>query len=463
MTLWLPGAAAMAALIGGSAFFSGSETALFFLSPEEQRDLDKRGPGGAAAAKLLAAPDRLLSAILFWNLLINLTYFVVSVIVGGRLVAAGHPAAAGFFSVLGLAGVILFGEVLPKSVAVSAPAAVATAVALPLSVAARLVDPVGPRLEALTRALTRTFWPTLKPEQYLSARDLEKAVEAATENRAVAGPEREVLHNVLDLSEVFVEELMRPRGTYLSLSEPVTRESLGGRLPPGGFAALFAESPPAGGRGRESVPEVDRVLMLDDPAVLGAAAGADLSHAAVPLPFVPWCATAARALAVQAETGRPAVGVVNEYGETVGVITADDLVDGVLRPDASRVRRILAREPVRPRGPAADGGAETYEVEGLTTLRYLLRKLDLPEDLTGTDPVTVNGLLHEELKELPAEGDACDWHGLRLTVERADGRDVRRVRVERLPEPAPANGGRPNGRAFGGRTSDDELPARATP
>ena len=436
LSLWLPGAAAMAALVVASAFFSGSETALFFLSPEDRRALAARGPGGAAASRLLDRPDRVLTAILFWNLLINLTYFVASVVVGGRLVAGGHAAAAAAFSVGGVAGVILFGEVLPKGAAVSRPTAVAAAVALPLSVAVRLVDPVGPRLEALTRALTRTFWPHLRAEQHLSADDLERAVEAATRDRAVAGPERQVLHNVLDLSEMTAEELMRPRGTYLSLAAPVSRADLGGRLPPGGFAAVSAD-------GRGDAGATDRVLMLDDPAVLRGPDDADLAAAAVPLPFVPWCATAAAALAVHAETGRPAVGVVNEYGETVGVITADDFVDGVLRPDASRARRILAREPVRPRPADAAHPAGWYEVEGLTTLRYLLKTLDLPDELAETDPVTVNGLLLEELRDLPRAGDACEWHGLRLTVEEAAGRDVRRVAVERasVPDAAPAGGG----------------------
>ena len=426
LSIWLPGATAMAALVGGSAFFSGSETALFFLSPDDRRGLKTRGPGGAAALQLLDRPDRLLSAILFWNLIINLTYFVVSVVVGGKLVEAGHPAAAGVFATGGLAGVILFGEVLPKGAAVSRPSGVAAAVALPLSVAVRLVDPALPRLDALTRALTRTFWPHLKAEQSLSADDLEQAVEAATRDSAVAGPERQVLHNVLDLSEIAAEELMRPRGTYLSLEAPVTRADLGGRLPPGGFAAVSVD-------GRGDAGAVDRVLMLDDPAVLRGSDDIDLAAAAVPLPFVPWCTTAAAALAVHAETGRPAVGVVNEYGETVGVITADDFVDGVLRPDASRARRILAREPVRPRPADAEHPGGWFEVEGLTTLRYLLKTLDLPDELAETDPVTVNGLLLEELKELPRAGDRCDWHGLRLTVEEAAGRDVRRVAVERVP------------------------------
>ena len=128
--------------------------------------------------------------------------------------------------------------------------------------------------------------------------------------------------------------------------------------------------------------------------------------------------------------------MVNEYGETVGVVTFDDVIDAILRPDASRARRLLRSEPVRPRSPAEPGGPETWEVAGLTTLRYLLKRLDLPDELTETDPVTVTGLLLEELEQLPEPGDGCEWQGLRLTVENAVGADVRRVRVERLPPPA---------------------------
>ena len=448
--LWLPGGLALAALTLVSGFFSGSETALFFLSPDDHRGLARGTAAQRAAGRLLDAPDRLLAAILFWNLLVNLTYFVVSVLVAERLLRAGYAAGAGVVSLGGLASIILFGEVFPKSVAVAAPKTVAGLVALPLGLAVRAVDPLAPRLEALTKALTRTFWPKLEAEDYLSADDLERAVDAATETRELAGPERQVLRNALDLSDMTAEELMRPRGSYLTLRSPVRRSDLGGAWPPGGFVAVADPAPPdpepaAGDRHRNpSAANADRVLTLESAAALTGPNPAEedprLDRRAVPLPFVPWCAPAASAWALLVETGRPAAGVVNEFGETVGVITFDDVIDGVLRPDASRARRLLKSEPVRPRPPAEPGGPMTWEVAGLTTLRYLLRRLDLPDDLPVTAPVTVTGLLSEELERLPAPGDACDWRGLRLTVEQTAGTDVRRVRVERLPEPPPTPG-----------------------
>jgi len=437
-SLWLPGGLVMLILTLISGFFSGSETALFFLSPEEQRDLARGSAGQRAAARLLDTPDRLLAAVLFWNLLTNLTYFVVSVVVAEHLLSANYAATAGAVGLGGLGAIILLGEVFPKSVAVAAPKTVAGLVALPLGLAVRAVDPLSPRLDALTVALTRTFWPKLETEEYLSAADLEHAVEAATNTRELAGPERQVLRNVLDLSGVTAEEIMRPRGTYPTLQRPVRRSDLDGRIPPGGFVAVIDPiNDPVEGSAKPnlSAASAEYVLTLDS---ADAALGDDpndpdarLDGRAVPLPFLPWCASAASAWALLAETGRAAVGVVNEYGETVGVVTFDDVIDAILRPDASRARRLLLSEPVRLRSAAAEE-PETWEVAGLTTLRYLLKRLELPDDLEETDPVTVTGLLLEELEQLPEPGDACDWRGLRVTVEEVVGADVRRVRVERF-------------------------------
>ncbi|HEX6987250.1 MAG TPA: CNNM domain-containing protein, partial [Planctomycetaceae bacterium] len=64
--LWLP-SLAMLALVAASAFFSASETALFYLSPDELRSMRAGPPREQAAAALLGSPDRLLTGLLFWN------------------------------------------------------------------------------------------------------------------------------------------------------------------------------------------------------------------------------------------------------------------------------------------------------------------------------------------------------------------------------------------------------------
>ncbi len=141
-----PWLVAMGVLILFSALFSGSEAALFSLQNRGRRQLARSGVGGRLAAGLLQQPERLLSAILFWNLLINMTYFAITAIIGGRLEADPNagPSVAVPFTVASLVAIIFFSEMLPKSVAVMAPLRFSIVVGPPLAMAVKVVDPLLP-------------------------------------------------------------------------------------------------------------------------------------------------------------------------------------------------------------------------------------------------------------------------------------------------------------------------------
>ena len=81
----LPMLAAMVVLMACSGFFSASEAALFYLSPRDRRGMTSGTPGEQAATNLLQDPDRLLSAVLFWNLVINVAYFAIASVCSIRL------------------------------------------------------------------------------------------------------------------------------------------------------------------------------------------------------------------------------------------------------------------------------------------------------------------------------------------------------------------------------------------
>ena len=319
--LWLPGVVAMCCLVLASGFFSGSETAIFYLSRDELRSLQIGRSRERLVAALLRDPDRLLTAILFWNLLINLTFFAVSVATARRLMDHELPAAAGLVSVLSLAGIIVFGEVLPKGLAVAFRRPIAILVGWPLAVSVRVLDPVAPGLRGATRSLRRVFWPRLTREPYLEVDDLEKAIEFSNVGKDVIRREQQVLHNILDLSEMTVEEVMRPRGTYDVWAPPVHREDVRGRLN-----------------------DTDYLLIQDDaPDSISAAVPLNALPAIPPLNIeacgetvihVPWCAPLSSTLEQMRSNLVSLAAVVNEYGETVGVLTYEDLVDNDPGPTA---------------------------------------------------------------------------------------------------------------------------------
>lgn len=408
---WVPGVIAMVALICGSAFFSGSETALFYLTHDELRGFRVGTKRQRSVATLLSDPERLLTAILFWNLLINLCYFAVSIVVAQKLATHGHRAAAGVFALVGLVAIIVFGEVLPKSTAVVFHRRLSTLVIWPLSSAVRVLDPVIPFLQHVSRSIRRAFWPHVKREAYLDADDLERAVEVSPSGQLNA-IERDVLHNVLDLSEIPVEEVMRPRGTFVTRIAPVHLADLNHEVPPSNYLMIID--------GRES--NVEKAVPLSRFSVIPEK---DLQLAAEEVVHVPWCANLAVTLQMLRDNFASVASVVNEYGETIGVVTYEDIIDTILMPQPSRTRRLLKREPVLEVAPGK------YHVDGLTTLRYLSARLQIEFDSEEESQSTVAGLFHEQLKRLPANGDSFEWRGFDLKVIDVSDKGTIRVMVSR--------------------------------
>ena len=123
--------------------------------------------------------------------------------------------------------------------------------------------------------------------------------------------------------------------------------------------------------------------------------------------YVPWCATVAGVLG--AMLGRRQVAaVVNEHGETVGILTFDDILDTIFSGTPSRSERLLRRAPIR------RIAAGVWHVTGMTSLRRLARYFHV--ERPASKSVTVAGIVQEVLERLPQPGDECRWGPFRFRV-----------------------------------------------
>ncbi|MEZ5949792.1 MAG: CNNM domain-containing protein [Planctomycetaceae bacterium] len=424
MALWLPGVGVMLALTILSGFFSASETALFSLSRNDLQAFLEGSVLERRIVALLGDSSRLLTAILFWNLVTNLSYFAVSVVVARRLALAGYPEGSWMIGALGLVSIILLGEVLPKSLSVVFPRRISLFVVWPLALSVTVLDRVIPPLLMITRGLKRGFWPRLEQEVFLEAEDLEKAVDLSSQSSEMIQHERKVLHQILDLKETTVEELMRPRGTYITVTEPVVWRDLGRSLPPGGFAAVV----------EPGTDQVCGVYWLTG-TIYNPKKG--LRSFRETVVYVPWCAHAARALSMMREKLCHTAVVVDEYGQTIGMLSQQDLLDSIFTVSTTPTRLIHTRDTL------LKIGDETYHLDGLTTLRFLAQHLNLPYDPEAEPSVTVAGLLHQLLRRFPEVGDQCVWQGWRMRVFDVSGPSRIRVLLERDRENSTSQGRTP--------------------
>jgi len=390
-----PWLAAMLVLIFCSAFFSSSEAAFFYLHRADRRRMSRGSRTQRAAAALLNEPDRLLTAVLFWNLLANLAYFTIASIISIQLERDGHATGAGVFAVASLLVMIILSEMLPKSLAVLKPAGLAAAVCVPLTAMVRLLDPVLPVFRVANLLSRRLLWPRFRPEPYLCVGDLERAVELSTTDAALLEQEQKVLQSIVLLSEIRADELMRPRIQFLSFPPPVSLADLQGRMPPSGYLLV-------------TEPDSDEVAAAITLRSLSNIPTEQLEHHARPVVYVPWCTTCAEVLEAMRRQGRQVAAVVNEFGETIGILTFDDILDTIFSRAPSRSERLLRREPIRQIG---DG---LWHVTGMTSLRRLVRYFGT--ERPASKSVTLAGVVQEVLERLPQPGDECRWGPFKLKV-----------------------------------------------
>ena len=405
----------MVVLIGCSAFFSASEAALFYLRSADRRALATGNPAQRVAASLLADPEHLLTAVLFWNLVTNIAYFAIASICSlslERNPGIGGSGAA-TFALLSLMTIIFFSEMLPKSLAVLSARTVATLVGVPLTATVRLVDPILPALRLANLLSRRLIWPHFQAEPYLEVSDLERAIELSTSDSQLVEQEQAVLRNIVVLSDIRVDELMRPRMQFVAFRPPVSLADLEGQIPSGGYLLV-------------TEPDSDEVASAIDLKELSDIPRRHLEHHAEPVLYVPWCTTAADALQQMKTRDRDVAAVVNELGETIGILTLDDVLDTIFTYDASRSARLLNRRPIQPAEPGL------WHATGMTSLRRLGRYFNV--ELPVTRSVTVAGIVQQKLQHLPGVGDACRWGPFQFKVIDAPERGQMMVQLSRTDD-----------------------------
>lgn len=395
-----------------SSFFSASEAAYFSLTLSQRRALAQGSAAARLAYRLSMRSERLLMGILFWNLAINLLFFSLA-----SRAALGLPVTAHstLLTIAALVMIIVFGEFLPKSLAILNPVVVVQLVAWPLAVALRMIDVFLPLIRVVNEASRRLLWPGLKPENYLEQADLERAIELSTDDANLAEQERQVLRNVIQLSEISVEEWMRPRTQYRSFVPPVNIEHLKGERTPSGYMLVTNSS------GRELTSAINLNAILEG----------DLSNLAGKrklLVVIPWCATIAEALRKLRDKRRRVAVIVNEHGETIGILTWEDIFEAILHSEDSTSHRELARAEVRLVSPGV------WLATGMTKLRRLERLMG--RRLSVSRNLTVGGVVQEQLHRLPEEGDVCSLDDLSLEVVEARGRGEMLVRISEAPQVA---------------------------
>jgi CBS domain containing-hemolysin-like protein len=413
-------------LLCGSAFFSGSETALFSLSRLDLQQLRRqRHPQAATLHALLDEPRRLIVSILCGNELVNIAAVANMT---GILVALYGEARAGWIAVFVMLPLLLLvGEVTPKTIAVSNPRrASADVVARPLRIWLRVVAPLRWLIRTLSdRITTWIVGPQRSPEHLLQIDEFQSLVEDFAEAGRVKASSRVLINKLLAAGTTEIVTIMTPRSSTAFIDA-----ALGPTAAIEKFKALRHWRVPVY---REHRDNLIGFLYAEDVLRLHLD-GADLESARLeetlrPPIVVPLTKKVDEMFDFFLRNDARAAAVLNEFGGVAGFITVNDVLQFIFGPLTSRAE---VETPVRRIAP------DVYDAPGDTKLAEFNRVTNF--GLQDPRMTTVGGVAFRHLDRLPQVGDEVVVEGQTITVLEMDAHRIARVRVARgvAPEVAPS-------------------------
>ncbi|RME24277.1 MAG: HlyC/CorC family transporter [Deltaproteobacteria bacterium] len=416
-----------------SAFFSGSETALFSLQPIDRRALSPDGTGPVES--LLRQPRRTLASLLIGNEFVNV---LLSTVTAG-VVFSVFPERPWINVVLLTPLLLLFGEVLPKTLALRLNRRVAPIVAPVLLWFSRVVTPLRWVLTQIAELfLVATGGGGLRQEAALQEDRLLRLLEEGRASGAVGQMEEEMIQKVFEFGDLTVSRLMTPRPDIFSLSLMTPWPELLDQVRRHGHSRvpIWQGNPD----------NIIGVLVVKDllphlAARLREAEDADADPRDLPLPprqlqkvlrpayFVPTSKRAEDMLAEFREQKFHMAIVVDEHGNVAGLVTLDDLLAELVGELLDEVDELTD---------------EVTEVEeGVYTIRGHMDVDDFAERFGVTLPEgeydTVAGFVLDLAGTVPEKGTELEWEGLTFTVRGLEGKRITELCV-RIPQERTAAG-----------------------
>jgi CBS domain containing-hemolysin-like protein len=406
------------ALLMASAFFSGSEAALFSLSRLDLQKLRReRHRNSEALHALLDQPRRLIISILCGNEMVNIAAVVNLTSI---LVTLYGPGKAGVVSVLVMLPLILlFGEVTPKTVAVSNPVRVsANLIAGPLSLWVKLVTPLRWVIRGMAdRITTMIVGENTDPENILRVDEFRSLVEEVAKEGELNATERVLIHNLLDAGDSEVVEIMTPRTRTFFISDSTPVPEALERFRNGRHSRV----PVFSGHRDNLVGFIhaeDVVRIVLDGVDLRLLSMEDLVHPPV---VVPLTKKVDEMFDYFQDHNCRAAAVLNEFGGVAGFVTITDVLNSIFGPIAGRV----AGEDLH-----SETDQDAYEVPGDMKLTDFNNLTNF--GIEDSRMTTIGGVAFRHLDRLPKIGDTVCVDDIRIEVLEMDAHRIARVRVERI-------------------------------
>lgn len=427
-------------LIALNGLFAMSEFAIVSARKTRLQQRAEKGDAGAAVALEIASePTQFLSTIQIGITLIG----IVAGAIGGIAVAnglAGYfteiPVLAPYAGALSMTLVVLvitylslvFGELVPKRLALNNAEAIATTVARPMKILSRVAAPLVFILSGSTDAVLRLSHTRPSSEPPVTEEEVKILLEAGTEAGVFEEAERSMVEGIFELGDLRVGSLMTPRPDIIALDlddsdeENLKKMILSGRSNLPAYQGKLDTI-----AGMVSAKAVLARMVEGGPPDIRASLGKPT--------FVPETLPVLKLLEQFRQSGVHIALVTDEYGSIQGIVSLHDILEAIVGDVPSFGEPVEAPIVAREDGSwLVDGSTPVDDVRDVVSVGFF------PGEEEGHYR-TLAGLLMFLLNRIPVTGDHVESTGLRFEVVDMDGKRVDKVLVMRTP--AEESGGGP--------------------
>lgn len=417
-----------------NAFFAMSEMALMTSRKIRLKQMAEHSRGARKALDLAEHPDNLLSTVQVGITAIGVLtgYFggeSIGLMIADRLGDVdwireyARTVGTAVAVVLITAAQVIFGELIPKRLALTNPERIACKVAIPLDLLSRFARPIVGSLGAINRFVLRLLGIKDDARGAITEEEIQLLVSESHEQGVIDADERNMMTRVMRLGDRTVESLMTPRMriAWLDAAADLEENLQTMRETP------YARYPVYRGSDADVIGVLEVKTLLDE---LGKPAP-ELFRDIRPAVFVSESTHALKLLEIFREEQQSIALIVDEYGDIQGMVTTSDVIGAIIgrmlqAESTDADARVVSRE---------DGSLLVDGTLSTDDMRELLGGGNLP-DLDEMDYHTAAGMVIAHFGRIPNVGEYFDWNGWRIEVVDLDGPRVDKLLLQPLPQEA---------------------------
>ena len=396
------------ALLFGSAFFSGSETAFFNLSRHQTRVFQASSKRfHVLIVTLLRRPALLLNCLLFGNMIVNVLYFAVSSTIVIQVKDQGYVTLSAVCALASFLALILLGEIVPKSLAYNNAHAICVIAVLPAYFCVRIFSPLQFVIDTcILEPTLRLVIGTDRHPKAVTTDQFKSLIEASRKQGAITADENRLLAEVVEMGFLKVRHIMTPRVDMLACSVTDTPETARAIMQQHHLTELPV-----------FVHTLDEVVGMVQLRQLVLKPDVSLDRQVQKVYFVPEQKTVESLLQFFHRSHSSFSVVVDEYGGIAGTVRSDDIAEQVLGQ--------------------VDPGGQADGIEQIGPFEYRLPGSYAVHDwadlfgigLSETQQSTLGGMITAMLGKIPSCGDEVHIRNLTFTVESMQKHRIKTLRL----------------------------------